>query len=136
MNLRDPDTMNTVIGNVLRYGVIISAAVVLLGVAELAFASGASDASQYLAYNPGAVPHGNFPVSLSALLGGLATFNAYSLIELGVLVLIATPVSRVSISVFLFAAEKDRLYVLATTVVLALLLFSMLVTPFIPGFHA
>jgi uncharacterized membrane protein len=42
----------------------------------------------------------------------------------------------VLISVLLFAAEGDRLYVYITAVVLALLLFSMLVTPFIPAFNA
>jgi len=75
-------------------------------------------------------------VSLSGLLNGIVSFAPFSWIELGVIILIATPVARVLISVFLFAAEKDRLYVLITAVVLALLLFSMLVTPSIPGFHA
>lgn len=136
MNLREPDTMNSVIGNVLRFGVIISAAVVVLGLARLASLSGSADTTSFLYYSSSSVPHGNFPISLSALLAGLRSFDPFSLIELGVIILIATPVSRVAISVFLFAAEKDDLYVLVTAVVLALLLFSMLVTPFIPVFHA
>ena len=36
----------------------------------------------------------------------------------------------------IFAAKRDRLYVVVTAVVLALLLFSTLVTPLIPGFYA
>lgn len=136
MNLKDPETMNSVIGNVLRYGVVLSAVIVLAGVIQLAGASGSSDTGPLLAYNSGSVPHGDFPVTLPALVAGLESFDAYALIELGVIVLIATPVSRVLISVFLFAAESDRLYVLVTAVVLALLLFSMLATPFIPGFNA
>jgi len=136
LNIRDPESMNEIIGNVLRYGVIASAAVVLFGTLLLASSNGASDTSGILTYHPDQVPHGNYDVSLQGLINGLAGFSAYSWIELGVIFLIATPVSRVVISVFLFAAEKDRLYVVVTAVVLTLLLFSMLVTPFIPLFHA
>ncbi len=135
MNLKDPESMNAVIGSVLRYGVVISAVAVLFGTFLLASSVGTSDSGGILTYNPNRVPHGNFDVSLQGLFGGLAEFNAYSWIELGVILLIATPVSRVLISVFLFAAEKDRLYVAITAIVLTLLLFSMLVTPFIPLFH-
>jgi uncharacterized membrane protein len=124
------------IGNLLRYGVIVSAVVILIGTGQLLSVYGSSSSSQYLLYNPGSIPHGAFPVSASALLKGLAAFDAYSLIELGVAILIATPVSRVAISVLLFGAEKDTSYVLITAVVLALLLFSLLVTPFIPGSYA
>jgi uncharacterized membrane protein len=136
MNLKDPESMNVVIGKVLRYGVILSGAIILLGTIGLVATKGLSDASGMLTYNSNMVPHDNLDVSLGGLVRGLVTFSAFSWIELGVIVLIATPVSRVAISVFLFAAERDRLYVTITTIVLALLLFSMLVTPFIPGFHA
>jgi len=136
MNLKDPESMNEVIGNVLRYGVILSAAVVLFGALLLTASSGSSDTSGILTYNPNQVPHGNYDVSFQGLVNGLVGFSAYSWIELGVIFLIATPVSRVLISVLLFAAERDRLYMAVTAVVLALLLFSMLVTPFIPLFKA
>jgi uncharacterized membrane protein len=127
--------MSAVIGNVLRYGVVLSAAVIVFGVILLAAASGGSDSASALTYYPNTVPHGNFDVSLQGLLTGLSGFKPFSWIELGVIFLIATPVSRVLISVFLFAAERDRLYVVITGVVLVLLLFSMLVTPFIPLFQ-
>jgi uncharacterized membrane protein len=136
LNIRDPESMNEIIGNVLRYGVLASAAVVLFGTFLLASANGTSDTSGILTYHPDQVPHGNYDVSFQGLVNGLVSFNAYSWIELGVIFLIATPVSRVLISVFLFAAERDRLYVAVTAIVLTLLLFSMLVTPFIPFFHA
>jgi len=136
MNLKDPETMNVVIGKVLRYGVLLSGAIILLGTIGLLATSGLSDASGTFTYDPSVVPHDGIEVSLGGLVQGLVNFSAFSWIELGVIVLIATPASRVLISVFLFAAERDRLYVLITGVVLILLLFSMLVTPFIPGFHA
>lgn len=136
MNLKDPETMTAVVGNALRIGVLISAIIIILGTFGLIAADGTSDVNGRIVYNPNGVPHGNFDVSLSGLIGGLAALQPYSLIELGGIVLIATPVSRVLISVFLFAAEGDKLYVVVTAVVLSLLLFSMLVTPFIPGFQA
>jgi uncharacterized membrane protein len=135
LNLKDPESMSAIIGNVLRYGVILSAVTVLFGVILLTAANGASDSSSALQYYPNQVPHGNFPVSFQALFNGLASFSSFAWIELGVIFLIATPVSRVLISVFLFAAERDRLYVAITAVVLVLLLFSMLLTPFIPLFQ-
>ncbi len=128
--------MTAVVGNVLRYGVLISAIIIVFGTVELIAASGNSDVLGSIVYNPDKIPHGNFDVSLSGLLSGLEGLQPYALIELGAIVLIATPVSRVLISVLLFAAEGDKLYVVVTAVVLILLLFSLLATPFIPGFQA
>ena len=136
MNLKDPEAMNAVVGNVLRYGVLVSAVIIVFGVIELIAASGNTDVAGRIVYNPDKIPHGTFDVSLSGLVNGLKGLQPYALIELGAIVLIATPVSRVLISVFLFGAEKDKLYVVVTAVVLFLLLFSILVTPFIPGFQA
>ncbi len=136
MNLKDPESMNVVIGKVLRYGVLLSGTIIIMGTIGLALSNGASDTAGFLVYNPTAIPHDGIDVSPAGLVSGLASFSAFSWIELGVIVLIATPVSRVLVSVFLFAAERDRLYIVITAVVLALLLFSMLVTPSIPGFHA
>lgn len=136
MNLKDPETMNEVVGNVLRFGVLASSIVILVGTALLVANSGFSGISGALTYNPNQIPHGTFDVSLSGLVKGLTGFQPYSLIELGVIILLATPVSRVLISVFLFAVEGDKVYAYITAIVLALLLFSILLTPFIGVFNA
>jgi uncharacterized membrane protein len=47
------------------------------------------------------------------------------LMALGVLVLIATPVARVAFSLVAFILERDRLYVVITSIVLALLASGM-----------
>ena len=137
MNFKDPASMNEVVGRVLRYGVVISGVVFAEGIVLLALSVDYTDVSRLLVYNPNAVPHGTYySVTFAGILAGLVTFNPSTYIEVGAILLIATPVSRVLISVLLFHVEGDRQYVLITAVVLALLLFSMLVTPFIPGFHA
>lgn len=135
MGLGDPESMNVVISRVLRYGVLLSSAVIVVGTALLLASEGFSSASPYLAYDPGQVPHGAFPVTLAALTQGVLSLSPFAVIELGVLLLLATPVSRVLFSIFLFAAERDRMYVYITLGVLCLLLFSLIATPFIPAFN-
>jgi uncharacterized membrane protein len=108
------------LGHLLRWGVFLSAAVVLLG------------GVVYL------VRHGNEPVALrvfrgepealrrpDGILREALTFHGRGLIQLGLLLLIATPVARVLFSVFAFARERDFLYVLLTLLVLGVLLFSL-----------
>lgn len=125
--------MNVLIGKVLRYGVILSASIIILGTLGLVATQGKADATALLEY-PGSISM-NVPASPGAFLSGLASLSSLSWIELGVMILLATPLSRVAISVFLFGTERDRLYVVITAVVLVLLLFSMFVTPFIPLFR-
>jgi len=47
------------------------------------------------------------------------------IIQLGLLLLIATPVARVAFSIAAFAMQRDRLYVVVTLMVLAILLYSL-----------
>jgi uncharacterized membrane protein len=48
-----------------------------------------------------------------------------SWIQLGLLLLIATPVARVLSSIFAFTAQRDRTYVAVTLIVAAVLLYSL-----------
>jgi uncharacterized membrane protein len=127
--------MNNILGIVLRSGVVLSGLIIAIGTGLFVANHSLDDTSAYLTYNPGLVPHGNFPASLASIATGLASLNPSSIIQLGFLVLLATPVARVALSLFLFAAEKDRMYVYLTAAVLAILLFSMLATPLIPIFN-
>ena len=136
MRLSNPDAMNDLVSGVLRYGVLLSSAIIMLGAALALARYGSLRASDFLTYLPNQVPHGTYSVDLADLTAGLLSLDPFSVIELGVIVLLATPVARVLLSVFLFAAEGDRTYVYITATVLALLLFSILVAPFIPVFHA
>jgi uncharacterized membrane protein len=47
------------------------------------------------------------------------------IIQLGLLLLIATPIARVAFAIFGFAAEHDRMYVVISSFVLAVLLYSL-----------
>jgi uncharacterized membrane protein len=109
------------VGNLLRWGVLLAAAVVLVG------------AALYLPHHNGPVPDYRIfrgqPDYLRSLIG--ITSSALALddrgvIQLGLLLLIATPIARVALSAVAFAVERDRAYVLITLLVLALLLKSLI----------
>jgi uncharacterized membrane protein len=52
-------------------------------------------------------------------------FRGGGLIQLGLLLLIATPIARVAFSVAAFALQRDRLYLVVTLIVLAVLIYSL-----------
>src|SRR5487761_259756 len=134
MNLKDPKAMNDILGNVLRFGVILSAIVITFGFLVFVARYSSVGITSYIQYFSNRTPHGNFSVSLSSIASGLVSLNPFSIIELGLLILLATPVSRVFLSIILFELEGDRKYVYITVAVFLILLFSMIVTPFIPSF--
>jgi uncharacterized membrane protein len=62
---------------------------------------------------------------VSAILHGALGMSGRAIIQLGLLLLIATPVARVLFSAIAFAIEHDYMYVFITLVVLAILLYSL-----------
>ncbi len=54
------------------------------------------------------------------------SFSGRGIIQLGLLLLVATPVARVIFSVAAFALQQDWIYVVITLIVLAVLGFSLL----------
>jgi uncharacterized membrane protein len=108
------------LGKLLRTGVVIAALIVLAG--GVWFLSEAHGARREYATFRGV------PAELSSLDGifhGTVGGQALAVIQLGILVLIATPVARVLFSMLGFALEKDWMYVGVTAMVLALLLYSL-----------
>jgi uncharacterized membrane protein len=57
---------------------------------------------------------------------GIKTGDPAALIQLAVLLLIATPVARVVFGLIAFVIERDKLFVLISTIVLAVLLYGFL----------
>jgi uncharacterized membrane protein YfcA/uncharacterized membrane protein len=107
--------VTNVIGWVLQGGVLISAALILLGLFLLPTRPGGLSITRLL----------NFPQTLDAVRVGLLIWRPQAFIALGLLVLIATPVARVAVSILAFALERDRKYIIITIAVLAILLFSI-----------
>jgi uncharacterized membrane protein len=105
----------------LRAGVLLAAAVVLLG-GILYLAHEGNSHTNYHVF------HGE-PANLqkpSLVIRGAFSGSPEAIIELGLLLLILTPVARVVFSVIAFARERDGMYVVMTLLVLAVLLYSLL----------
>lgn len=75
----------------------------------------------------GAPPGGTAPTDFGGVPAGLLALRPEAIAQLGLLVLIATPVLRVATSVVVFLLEGDGLYAAVTLVVLGILLASLLV---------
>lgn len=112
--------IENIIAQLLRAGVLTAALVVIGG------------AVPYLGFHPRArvnyhTFHGE-PASLTSVHGIVsAAFSGQlaAIMQLGLLLLVATPVTRVIFSIFAFAVEGDRMYVFFTMLVLAVLLYSL-----------
>ncbi len=134
--------MQLIISKTLMYGVILATAITLVGVVLMVvegttgYQCDLSSLQCLLSYNPAAIPHGQYPNSILSLGSGIAQLKPFAIIELGIVVLLATPVVRVATSAFVFAEEKDRMFVIITIGVLLILLFSFFAVPLIPIFHA
>jgi uncharacterized membrane protein len=116
----DDERVDRVIGNLLRAGVSIAAAVVLLaGIVYLVrFGSQPADHRVF---------HGE-PTDLRSVTGivrAAAALDPAAMVQFGILLLVATPVARVVFSIYVFARTGDWLYVAITVTVLAILLYSL-----------
>ena len=114
------EQMDLVISTLLRSGVIVAALVVLVG--------GIFYLIRYGAILPDyGIFHGE-PVHLRTVSGigqDALSFHPSGIIQLGLLLLMATPVARVAFSVLAFALQRDRTYVIVTLIVLTILLYSL-----------
>ena len=109
------------IGTLLRTGVLLSAAIVFLGGA-LYLARHGESPTDYRVFR-------GEPSELRQIRGIVheaISLRGRGIIQLGLLLLIATPVARVIFSIFGFAAEKDYLYVGFASVVLVILVCGLL----------
>ncbi len=63
--------------------------------------------------------------SVSGIMKSAISFHTRGLIQLGVRLLIATPVARVVFSIIAFALQRDRTYIVVTLIVLGVLFYSL-----------
>jgi uncharacterized membrane protein len=111
------------ISHVLRFGVGISLLVVVIGIG-LNFSRHHEYFSSRQEMHRLSGDQAVFPHTLSAVFRGAARGDGESIIMVGLVLLIATPVLRVAISIFAFAFQHDRIFVVITSIVLILLLVS------------
>jgi uncharacterized membrane protein len=105
----------------LRTGVLLSGAVVLAGGIYFLVRHGADRADVHRFVGEPATDR-----LLNEIVAGAIALRPRSFIQTGILVLIATPILRVALSLVGFAMERDHAYVWITFIVLCTLLFSLI----------
>jgi len=107
--LAEVEDINRLIYHVLRAGVVLSVSLILFGFILEAFGAGG-------------LPTQSIPPR--RLLSELVRFTPAGYVNLGILVLIFTPMARVLLSLLSFLEERDRTFAAITLVVLVNLLTS------------
>ncbi|GAA6615197.1 DUF1634 domain-containing protein [Scytonema sp. NUACC26] len=111
------------ISTLLRFGVTLAAAIVIVG------------GILYLVHHGYETPEDRVfrgkPADLRQIPGILndaLALRGQGIIQLGILLLILTPVARVAFSVFAFWQQRDRLYIIVTLIVLVVLIHGLFAT--------
>ncbi len=117
----NPERFRLMVSAILLAGVSASALLIATGFAT-SFLVGWQGSLAGVAAPAGPLPD---PTNFGGLPARLGRLEPLALSQLGLLVLLATPVMRVASSVVGFALERDRLYTALTLVVLAVLLVSI-----------
>lgn len=118
--------IESAISTILRAGVAVSITIIAIGLVTTFVHH-----HDYFSSRPilGTLIDGraNYTSSLSSVIVGAREGRGQSIVMIGILVLIATPVIRVATSIVLFAAERDVAYVAMTSIVLLLLILSFVI---------
>jgi uncharacterized membrane protein len=109
------------IGRLLRTGVILASIVAFIGGIFYLNIYGKVQ-PQYHVFLGAAEPLRH----MKGILQGVAQIDGAAIIQLGVVILISTPIIRVAFSALAFLIEKDYKYVLITFIVLCVIMFSMI----------
>jgi len=112
--------MDAAIANVLRFGISLAATLMVLG-GWFYLQHPTMQPSDYAQFRGSSVALRN----LGKVLTGKRLADSTSVLELGILLLVATPVARVALCVVDFARQRDKLYVAVSCFVLLVLLYSL-----------
>ena len=113
-----PERSRTVIATILVVGVGTSAALIAVGFATSLLVGWEGS---LIGAAPGTTPL----VDFDSMPAALVALRPVAIAQLGLVVLIATPVVRVAASVIAFHLERDRLYTVITMGVLVILALSL-----------
>ncbi len=103
------DRLEVVISRILQTGVLVAAAILLLGVAA------------WIGRGDAGYPPPGYPTRAGEVLAGLREGRPAAVLQAGLLVLLMTPVVRVAASAVVFWVQGDRLFTALTLAVLGLL---------------
>lgn len=114
-------SIQSLIGYILRIGVLLSSGIVLVG-GIIYLSRHGHNIADYSVFHDESARYS----MMSKLLPGALSLHGRDIIQIGLMVLIATPIARVVFSTLGFVLEKDYLYIIICLLVLSIILFSML----------
>ena len=118
-NINDRD-IQVILGTLLRAGVLLSMAFVILG-GVIYLVNHQGVITDYNVFKPELAKFS----SIGAIFSGLLSFKGDAIVQFGILMLIFTPIARIVFSIFSFALERDYLYVFICFIVLAIIAVSL-----------
>lgn len=115
------ERIELMMGHLLRSGVALAALVLFLG-GVLYLTQEGTTTPRYRVF------HGEPPElrCLSGIVHDALALRSRGIMQLGLLLLIATPVARVAFSLVAFVLRRDPTYVVVTVVVLTVLVYSLM----------
>lgn len=110
--MKEKKDINVVISNILRCGVYISSALILIGI----FLGLVKGVGSYLTLER---------YSFNRMFNGLVEFDYYAYLMFGIFILILTPIFRILGLLFVYLQEKDYNFVRICLIVLVILIISL-----------
>ena len=104
------------IGNTLRWGVILACLLATIGGVYYLMEHGLDPVPDYRHFDIASAAAQTNYTTLGGLWQGILHGDAASCVQVGVIVLILTPIARVVLSLFDFIVEQDWLYVSITAI--------------------
>ncbi|RKO69034.1 DUF1634 domain-containing protein [Sphingobacterium puteale] len=114
--------ISLLVGQILRIGVILASSILAIGGIWYLVVHGQDSVPNYRDF----IGEGKSNTTIHGIIIGVFNKNIPQIIQLGVLLLICTPIVRVIGSLFGFIIEKDKLYIIITLVVLTVIVGSIL----------
>lgn len=114
--------MQSLIGRSLRFGVTLACLIALAGGLYYILRHGSEAIPDYKHFDPNNIPQSY--TTLNGICNGLLSTSATEWIQLGVIILIVTPIFRIVLSLVEYLGQRDWLYVIITLIVLLVIIFN------------
>ncbi|MCO6495280.1 MAG: DUF1634 domain-containing protein [Bacteroidetes bacterium] len=119
--MKNESNIQKIIGNTLRLGVWISFFISLIGVVFF-----------FLQFDPRMVYEQNFPIepirfSMIEIILGLKSLDPNSIVMLGIVIMLLTPLLRVFFALYIYQNQRNTLYVIITILVLIVITLSFFI---------
>ncbi|MDR2282827.1 MAG: DUF1634 domain-containing protein [Sphingobacterium sp.] len=114
--------ISLLVGQILRIGVLLASVTLIIGGMLYLTVHGKDPIPNYTEF----IGETNANTTISGIISGVMQINVPQIIQLGVLLLICTPIVRVIGSLVGFIIEKDTMYIIITLIVLTVIVGSII----------